>query len=56
MTSKDVTKFIGKYNITDKIENMMAVRWHVFNFTQQIACEKQKVWHPVENALQHLFG
>lgn len=42
-TSKDVTKFIGKYNITDKIENMMAVRWHVFNFTQQITCEKQKV-------------
>ena len=33
-TSKDVIKFIGKYNTTDEIKNdMMAVRWHVFNFT-----------------------
>ena len=40
---KDVIKFIGEYNTTDEIENdMMAVRWHVFNFAQPIACDKQK--------------
>ena len=42
-TTKDVIKFIGKYNTTDEIENnMMAVRWHIFNLTQPIACDKQK--------------
>ena len=41
--SKDVIKFISKYNITDEIENdMMAIRRHVFDFTQPIACDKQK--------------
>ena len=42
-TSKDVIKFIGQCTTTDEIANdMMAVRWHVFNFTQPIACDKQK--------------
>ena len=32
-TSKNVIKFIGKCNTTDKIENdMMAERWHVFTY------------------------
>ena len=57
-TSKDVIKFIiGKYNTTDEIENdMMAVRWHVFNFAQPIACHKRKDMHLVVSALQHLFS
>ena len=57
-TSKDVIKFIiGKYNTTDEIENdMMAVRWHVFNFAQPNSCHKRKDMHLVVSALQHLFS
>ena len=42
-TSKNIIKFVGKYNTTGEIDNdMMAVRWQVFNFTQPIAWDKQK--------------
>ena len=57
-TSKDAIKFIGKYNTTYEIENdMMVVRWHVFNFIQSIACDKQKDVPPCSKffaALIHL--
>ena len=36
-TSKDVTKFIGRYNTTNEVENdMLAVTWHVYNFIKTI--------------------
>ena len=42
-TTKDVIRFIGKCNTAGEIENdVMAVRWHIFNFTQPIVCDKQK--------------
>ena len=56
-TSENFITFIGKHNTTDEIENdMMAVRWHVFNFTQPIACDKQKDVPPCSKCFQHLFS
>ena len=55
-TSEDVIKFIGKCNTTDEIENdMMAVSWHVFNFTQLIACDKQKDVPPYRKCFAELI-
>ena len=56
-TSENFITFIGNHNTTDEIENdMMAVRWHVFNFTQPIACDKQKDVPPCSKYFQHLFS
>ena len=49
-TSKDVIKFIGKCNTKNEIKNIMAVRWHVFIFTQLLVTSK-KMYHLVVNAL-----
>ena len=41
-TSKSRITYIGKYNATDEIENeMMAVRWRVFDFFYQIPAQNQ---------------
>ena len=56
-TSENFITFIGNHNTADEIENdMMAVRWHVFNFTQPIACDKQKDVPPCSKCFQHLFS
>ena len=55
-TSKEPIRFVGRYNATDERENeMMAVRWHVFTFTQQIDTDKQKDVPPCSKCFAKLI-
>jgi len=55
-TSKSAIKYIGRYNSTDEQENeMMAVRWHTFQFTKQISVDEQKDVEPCAKCFAKLL-
>ena len=54
-TGKSLIRFCGPYNVSDPVEDeMMAARWKVFKFTNQIPQEKQITMYPCPKCFAEL--